>query len=44
MAVMLTHAGTCCLTFATDHDAVPDPDLLLDCMRQGFDEIIALGR
>jgi WS/DGAT/MGAT family acyltransferase len=44
MAVMLTHAGTCCLTFTTDHDAVPDPDLLLDCMRQGFGEIIALGR
>jgi WS/DGAT/MGAT family acyltransferase len=44
MAVMLTHAGTCCITLATDHDAVPDPDLLLDCVRQGFDEILALGR
>jgi len=44
MAVMLTHTGTCCLTFATDQAAVPDPDLLRDCMRQGFDEILALGR
>jgi hypothetical protein len=44
MAVMLTHAGTCCITLATDHDAVPDPDLLRDCVRQGFDEILALGR
>jgi WS/DGAT/MGAT family acyltransferase len=44
MAVMLTHAGTCCITLATDNDAVSDPDLLLDCVRQGFDEILALGR
>jgi WS/DGAT/MGAT family acyltransferase len=43
MAVMLTHAGTCCLTFVTDHEAVSDPDLLNECMRQGFDEILALG-
>jgi WS/DGAT/MGAT family acyltransferase len=43
MAVMLTHGGTCCLTFASDHDAVPDPDLLLACMRQGLDEILSLG-
>jgi WS/DGAT/MGAT family acyltransferase len=44
MAVMLTHAGTCCITLATDHEAVPDPDLLLECVRQGLDEILALGR
>jgi hypothetical protein len=26
-----------------DTTAIPDPDQLLDCLRRGFDEVLALG-
>ena len=44
MATLLSHQGTCCIALTTDHDAVPDPDLLLACVRQSFDELLALAR
>jgi WS/DGAT/MGAT family acyltransferase len=41
MATLLSHQGTCCIGIATDHDAVPDPDALLSCLREAFDEVLA---
>lgn len=43
MATLLSHGGTCCVGIVTDHDAVPDPDVLLDCFAEGFAEVLALG-
>jgi diacylglycerol O-acyltransferase len=40
MATLLSHEGVCCIGIAVDADAVPDPDVLLDCFRQGFDEVL----
>jgi len=44
MATLLSHQGTCCIAITTDHDAVPDPDVLHACMQQSFDEVLAAGR
>lgn len=44
MSTLVSHQGTCCIALTTDHDAVPDPDVLLLCVQQGFDEVLALGR
>jgi len=43
MATMVTHEGTCCIGVTTDHAAVPDPDLLNDCMRAALDEVLSLA-
>jgi len=43
MAAMLSHAGTCCVGLTIDHCAVPDPPVLVDCMREGLDEVLALA-
>lgn len=40
---MVTHLDTCCVTIHSDPAAVTDPDLLVSCLRQGFDEVIAVG-
>jgi WS/DGAT/MGAT family acyltransferase len=42
MATLLSHEGICCIGIAMDHAAVPDPDLLLSCFRESFDEVLAL--
>jgi WS/DGAT/MGAT family acyltransferase len=39
---LLSYCGTCYVGINTDTGAVPDPDLLLDCLRQGFDQILDL--
>jgi diacylglycerol O-acyltransferase len=40
MATLLSHEGTCCIGIAMDNDAVPDPDVLLACLRESFDEVL----
>jgi len=42
MVAMLSYNGTCCLGFNVDPDAVTDLDLFQRCMREGFDEVLAL--
>jgi diacylglycerol O-acyltransferase len=40
---MVTYQGTCCIGCTVDTAAVPDPDKLTACLRDGFDEVLALG-
>lgn len=40
---LYTHDDACCVGLATDDAAVPDTDVMLRCMREGFDEVLALG-
>ncbi|HXX91617.1 MAG TPA: wax ester/triacylglycerol synthase domain-containing protein [Acidimicrobiales bacterium] len=39
---LLTYDGTCCVGVTMDRDAVDDPGLMVDCLRQGFDEVLSL--
>ncbi len=41
MITMLSTAGKCDLGINCDTAAVTDPDLLVDCLRRGFDEVFA---
>ncbi len=41
---LISHCDTCCIGIVTDTAAVPDADVLGACMREAFDEMIALGR
>ncbi len=41
---LMTYAGTAYLAISVDRAAVTDPDLLLACMAESFDELLALGR
>lgn len=40
---LMSYQGVCNIGVNIDTAAVPDPDLLLDCLRDGFAEIRALG-
>lgn len=40
---LLSYAGTCGVGIVTDLAAVPDADVLLRCMRESFDEVLALA-
>jgi diacylglycerol O-acyltransferase len=40
---LMSYAGACDIGVNVDTAAVPDPDVLLDCLREGFAEITALG-
>ena len=40
---LVSYRGTCCIGCTIDGSAVPDPDVLVDCIRQGFDEVLDLG-
>ena len=42
-ATLFTYAGTAYITFNMDTGAIPDPDRMVDCIRAGLDEVIALG-
>jgi diacylglycerol O-acyltransferase / wax synthase len=35
---------TCCIGINIDTAAVPDPDVLTACLREGFEEVLAIGR
>ena len=39
---LLTYRGTCCVGFNIDAAAVPSHDVLMECFRQGFEEVLAL--
>jgi len=40
---LLSYRGTCGIGCTIDTSAVPDPGVLVDCLRQGFDEVLDLG-
>ena len=39
---LISHCDTCCIGIVIDTTAVPDPDVLCDCLRAGFDEMLSL--
>ena len=40
---LMSYCGTCHVGVNIDSGAIPDPDVLMDCMREGFDEVLAVG-
>ncbi len=40
---LLSYCGTCNIGINTDVGAVPDPEVFLECIREGFEEILELG-
>ncbi|HXQ61679.1 MAG TPA: wax ester/triacylglycerol synthase domain-containing protein [Acidimicrobiales bacterium] len=40
---LLSYNGTCCVGVTIDTAAVPDAVVLADCLRAGFEEVLALG-
>ncbi|MGV0601022.1 WS/DGAT domain-containing protein, partial [Mycolicibacterium pulveris] len=41
---LLSHVDTCALGINIDGAAVPDHDVLFDCLTEGFDEVLTLAR
>ncbi|HUC05678.1 MAG TPA: wax ester/triacylglycerol synthase domain-containing protein [Acidimicrobiales bacterium] len=39
-ATLFSYDGRCCIGLNVDVDAVPDHDLLVECLHEGFDEVI----
>lgn len=44
MIAMMSHNGRCCIGINSDRAAVTEPELLMQCFREGLDEVLALGR
>ena len=44
MAVMVSHAGTCCFGFNIDGAAVTDVEVLMDGFAMGLAETLAIGQ
>lgn len=42
-ATLLSYDGTCFVGVTIDEAAVPDPGVLMTCIADGFDEVLALG-
>ena len=40
---LLSDRGRCYAGVTVDTAAVPDPDVLVECLREGFNEVLALG-
>ncbi len=40
---LLSYSGTCCVGFTIDASAAPDHDVLMECFRQGFEEVLELA-
>ena len=40
---LMSHADLGCVGIASDRAAIPDPEVLADALRAGFDEMLALG-
>jgi WS/DGAT/MGAT family acyltransferase len=40
---LLSHVDQCCIGVNADTFAVPDPEVLTTCLRDGFDEVLAVG-
>jgi diacylglycerol O-acyltransferase len=43
MVAMLSYDGTCCIAVNFDPDAIADATAFSTCLREGFDEVIALA-
>jgi diacylglycerol O-acyltransferase len=43
MATLVSHTGTCCIGVTIDTAAVTQPDLFLDCLREGLAEVLGLA-
>jgi WS/DGAT/MGAT family acyltransferase len=43
MVTMVSHEGTCCIGANVDRAAITDTDLFARCLREGFDEVLALA-
>jgi hypothetical protein len=43
MIVMMSHNGRCCIGVNTDRAAVTEPDLLIECFRNGIEEVLGLS-
>jgi diacylglycerol O-acyltransferase / wax synthase len=41
---MMTHLDTCCIGVHSDPAAVADPEMFMQCLNEGFDEVLAIGR
>lgn len=41
---LLSHMDRCTLGMVIDTTAVPDPEVLVECMAEGFEEVVAVGR
>jgi WS/DGAT/MGAT family acyltransferase len=41
---LVSHGDTCCIGVTIDTAAVRDPDVLGECLRQGFEEVLKVGR
>jgi diacylglycerol O-acyltransferase / wax synthase len=42
MVTLISHDGVCCIGVNADALAIPDTDTFLRCLREGFDEVLAL--
>jgi WS/DGAT/MGAT family acyltransferase len=42
-ATLISYDGECCVGVNIDTDAVDDPAVMIDCLRQGFDEVLGLS-
>ena len=40
---LMSYCGTCFVGVNIDTGAVPDPEVLMDCLQSGFDEVLAVG-
>ncbi len=40
---LICYRDTCDIGVNVDTSAVPDSDVLLECLREGFEEVIAIG-
>lgn len=43
MAALVSHNGVCCIGINMDPAAVTEPDLFLNCLHKGLDEVLAIG-
>ena len=39
---LMSYDGTCCIGVHLDTAAVTDPDLMMECLHNGFAEVVAL--
>ena len=44
MATLVSHDDTCCISLNCDGSVIDDSAVLRDCIREGLDEVLALGR
>jgi hypothetical protein len=40
---LMSHCDQCCIGIVSDAAAVADPDILMECLREGFAEIVSVG-